>query len=115
MSLVRSDLGLNDDESEALEPPPALFWYPKEYVVDTWRQNQKHGTYPDGTYNLLDPMLRADWHVMTARYNYHFEQFRPAANQDGENSARPRKGDMLTSLLNEANGPPADVHTLYGD
>jgi hypothetical protein len=115
VALVRSDLGLKSDEDEEIEPPEALFYYPKEYVIETWRQNQRFGTFPDGTYNSLDPQLRADWHVMTARYNYHFEQLKPVGGENGEGRGSGRKRDLLTSLINEASAPPSDVSSMFGD
>lgn len=103
---MRAELGLSDDDDEDdSEPPPALYYYPLDYVIATWRQNQKHGTYPHGgAYNDLDPMLEADWRRMTARYNWLFEQLRPARDEDGSSK---RGGNVLDNLLKEAGAPQA--------
>jgi hypothetical protein len=101
--MARSDLGLNtEDEEEEQEPPRVLFWYPKEYVLQTWRQNQKHGTFPGGgAYNDLDPQLEADWQRITARYNWHYDQLRPRDDGNGNRTSK-RASDIWHELSNES-------------
>lgn len=112
--MVRADLGLDSDDEDETEPPAPLFWYPPDYVLQTWRQNQKHGTYPSGgAYNDLDPQLEADWQRITARYNWHFEQLRP--HDDGNGNRVSKRGrDTLDELLRDFGGNNLpDVSELF--
>ena len=111
MSLVRAELGLSDGDDDESEPPPALFWYPADYVIATWRQNQKHGTFPHGgAYNDLDPMLEADWQRITARYNWHYDQLRPRDDGSGQRTSK-RGADVLDEIFS-ISGSPMDISDL---
>lgn len=44
-------------------PPPIKL--PRDYVMQTWFDHRKHGTYPRaGGYDDQDPDLMSDWHVL---------------------------------------------------
>jgi hypothetical protein len=71
-AIVLADLGkANADMPEGDEDYG--FYFPEDYVLDTWLKYRQHGTLPEpGAYNDQDPQLvQHDWGVLNARYNYY--------------------------------------------
>lgn len=60
--LIRAEKGqLGDVDLD----DPMTFHYPIDYVIRTWLDHRKHGSYPEtGGYNDQDPLLMQDWHTM---------------------------------------------------
>ena len=69
-SMVLADLAKSKPEMPE-EEHDFGFYYPADYVLDTWEKYRRHGTLPEaGAYNDQDPLLvQHDWNILSERYN----------------------------------------------
>lgn len=84
-------------------------YYPLDYVIDTWYQNDRHGTFPaPGGYDMQDPLLMADWRKLNLLYNQAY-----ALASDEKDGERDGTGNILADIL--ADAPAGDLTSLFHD
>lgn len=95
-SMVLADLARSKPEMPD-EETDFGFYYPADYVLDTWEKYHKHGTLPEaGAYNDQDPLLvQHDWGILNERYNRSLALH----NGDQQTFTAPKASNDWTDLL----------------